>query len=214
MSSAARHGAGGGRIRRAAQRYVQAKGGSRRAATAAASGRALTGRLGGFLVDVVNRGAMEAVQSLGVQVVGQSVEAVLATILNALAPPGTTDDDATARRAADETLKDLFERYGVIDGGLDHLNRMNADGVRDALQCSVCSYVYQRWLLDLSKKIEERAITADRAVRLERDVKVYVKDLIQLSLSGRDVLRMDWKDRECQRFIQEVYEQAYELLGK
>ena len=116
-------------------------------------------------------------------------------------------------RATNETLTDLFERYGVIDGGFDRLNAMNADGVRDVIQRSVCSYIYQRWLLDLSKKIEERSISADRAVRLERDVKVYVRDLVQLNLAGRDVLGMDWKGTEGQRFTREVYEQAYDLLG-
>jgi len=196
---------------RAARRYVRAKGGSRRAAAASTGGRAATGRLGAFFADAATGGFTEAARSLGIEVVG--VESALATILNALAPAGTTDDDATARRATNETLTDLFERYGVIDGGLDRLNAMNADGVRDISQRSVCSYIYQRWLLDLSKKIEEHSVSADRAVRLERDVKVYVRDLVQLNLARRDVLGMDWRGAEGQRFTREVYEQAYELLG-
>jgi hypothetical protein len=138
---------------------------------------------------------------------------VLAAILNALAPAGTTDDDATARRATNETLTELFERYGVVEQGLDRLNSMDADGVRDAIQSSVGSYVYQRWLLDLSKSIEERSISADRAVRLERDVKVYVRDLVELQLADRDVLTMDWNGAEGRLLAQEVYEQAYALLG-
>ena len=99
MSSVVSGGGGGGRMGRAARRYVQAKGGSRRAAAAATGGRTATGRLGGFFADAARRGFTEAVRSLGIEVVGRSVEAVLATILNALAPAGTTDDDATARKS-------------------------------------------------------------------------------------------------------------------
>jgi hypothetical protein len=213
MSAAARAGGGRGRIRRAGRRYVRAKGGARRAAASASSGQASTGRLGGFLGNAVRTGFAEAARSLGVEILGRSVESVLAAILNAVAPSGTTDDDATARRATNETLTELFQRYGAIDGGLDRLDAMDADTVRDAIQSSVSSYVYQRWLLDLSKSIEDRSISAEHAIRLERDVKVYVRDLVELELADRDVLNMDWQGEEGRTLIRAAYEQAYTLLG-
>lgn len=82
-------------MRRAATRYVRAKGGARRAAAQARSGRASTARLGGFLSDVAARGFTEAARSLGLEVIGQAADVVLAAILNAIAPAGNTDDDAT-----------------------------------------------------------------------------------------------------------------------
>ena len=73
---------GGGSTRRlgvAGRRYVTAKGGAKKAATASAAGRATTAGLGGFLSNVANGGFAQAAQSLGLQtVVGQKAETVLA----------------------------------------------------------------------------------------------------------------------------------------
>lgn len=214
LTSVTRRGGSGGRMRRAATRYVRAKGGARRAAAQATSGRASTARLGGFLSDVAARGFAEAARSLGLEVIGQAADVVLAAILNAIAPAGNTDDDATARRAINETLCDLMQRHGAVDGGVEQLNALTADGVKNAIQSSVSAYVYQCWLLELSKQVEQNAVSADRAVRLEREVRVYVRDLVKLNLQDRDVLRIDWAGTEGRRFTQDIYEQAYGLLGR
>ena len=214
MSSVA---SGGGDTRRlgvAARRYLTAKGGARKAATASPAGRASTAGLGAFLSGVAAGNFAAAAQSLGLNaVVGQRAESVLATVIDAIAPAGTTDDAAIARRAATETLRELFEKYGVQQGGVEALNAMTASDVAEAVELSVAAYVYQRWLFDLSVKIEEHAVTEAEAVRLERDVRGYVKGLVKLRLDGREAVALDWKGPEGRGFVQGIYEAAYRLLG-
>jgi hypothetical protein len=214
MSAYASSG-GKGRLRNAARRYVRARGGSKRAAASATGGQAATAGLGGFLADVANRGFAEATTSLGLtNLLGQPVEAALAAMLNAIAPAGATADDITARRADADALAVLFQRFKAQEGGLAKLNAMDAGAVKDVIQVSVASYIYHRWLLDLGKRVEERAVSPKQAVKLEREVKEHVKNLVKINLHGRDVLKIDWHGAEGRQFTQQIYEEAYELLGR
>ena len=193
---------------------MTAKGGANKAATSSGAGRATTVGLGGFLSNVATGGVAQAAQSLGLQtVVGQRAKTVLAAVLDAIAPAGTTNDSAIARRAASETLRELFEKYGVEQGGIEALNAMKAADVADAVELSVAAFVYQRWLFDLSLKIEEHAMSEAQAIRLERDVKGFVKGLVKLKLNGAQAINLDWNGAAGRAFVQDTYEAAYRLLG-
>jgi hypothetical protein len=218
MTSAAKKGGSGsggtGRLRTAGRRYVSAKGGARKASSAAVAGRSATARIGNFVSDIASRGFVEAARAIGLQdTVGKKVDAVLAAVINAIAPAGTNNDDAIARRAASETLREIFEKYGVQESGLDALNAMTPADVTDTIELSVAGYVYQRWLFDLSQRIEQNAVSESDAVRLERDVKAYVSGLVKLKLDGKEAIQLDWKGAQGQKFVQDIYEAAYKLLG-
>jgi hypothetical protein len=137
---------------------------------------------------------------------------VLAAILNALAPDGADFDDVAARRTVDEALVAVFDRYGVLDDGIEMLNAMDAAGVEDAFRISVAEFIFQRWMLELGKRIEERAVSAREATRLEREVKAYVIEAVKLDLGGRDVLTTDWRSRESRDLIESIYREAYSFL--
>jgi hypothetical protein len=96
-----------------------------------------------------------------------SITPFVPAVANALAPDGATLEEAAARRATNEALAVLFERYEVGELGIENLNRLDADGAGLAVQISVSSFIYQRWLQDLGQRIEERAFTSQEAVRLE-----------------------------------------------
>jgi hypothetical protein len=214
MSSAAKKGGSTRRLRLAGRRYVSAKGGAKKATSTAIAGRAATARIGNFVSDVAARGFAEAARALGLQdTVGQKVDVVLAAVINAIAPAGTNNDNAIARRAASETLRELFEKHGVQESGLDALNAMTPADVTDTIELSVAGYVYQRWLFELSQRIEQHALSEADAVRLERDVKTFVTGLVKLKLDGKQALQLDWKSAEGKNFVQDIYEAAYKLLG-
>ncbi len=201
-------------FRTAARRYVSAKGGSSRAAAASTAGRSMTARIGGFLSDVVSRGFVEAARSLGIEnVIGQTVQVVLAAVINAISPSGSTNDDAVARRASSETLRELFEKHTVEQAGIESLDAMTPSDVAETVELSVAGYVYQSWLFDLSQKIEEHAVSENEAVKLERDVKTFVRGLVKLKLDGNKALKIDWNGAEGKTFVREIYEAAYSLLG-
>jgi hypothetical protein len=214
MTSAAKAGATAVGLGMAGRRYVSAKGGAKKASSAATAGRATTARIGNFVSDIASRGFDEAARAIGLQsTVGQKADVVLAQVINAIAPVGTNNDDAIARRAASETLRELFENHGVEQAGLDALDAMSPADVTDTIELSVAAYVYERWLFDLSQKIEQNAVSEADAIKLERDVKDFVKGMVKLKLNGDQALRLDWKGAEGKKFVQDVYDAAYKLLG-
>ncbi len=214
MTSATRGGGQSYQLQTAGRRYVSAKGGAKKAAETASGGRGATARIGSFISDVASIGFAEATRALGLQsIVGQKVDTVLAAIINAIAPAGANNDDAIARRAASETLRELFEKYEVQQAGLDALDAMTEKDVADSIERSVANYVYQRWLFDLSQRIEQNAVSETDAVKLERDVKDFVTGLVKLKLDGKKAVHLDWKGMQGQQFVQEIYDAAYKLLG-
>jgi hypothetical protein len=199
---------------KAGRGYVRALGGSRKAAGSARAAQRSSRALGRFLADVANRGIGPALQSLGLdRYVGQSPEIVMAAIANALAPEGSTREQAAARRAISDALKELYEKYSLQTGTIDSLNNMTAQAVVDALTGAVSSFIYRRWLSDLGLKIEQKAISHSQAVKLEREVKKYVRDRTRLDLKKIDVLKLNWKSDEAKALMKQIYTDAYSFLG-
>lgn len=202
-----------GRLRSAANRYVGARGGGRTAARSAQAGRTATTRIGGFLSGVASSGFTDTARALGLSaVLGRNVDQVLAAIANALAPEGATQEEAVARQAVNDTLSYLYERYGLADGDLTKLDAMDRAGVVEAVAVSVTAYVYHRWVQELGGKLEENAYTAEEAVRLERDVRAFIEETVQLDMTRIDPLTLDWGGPEGQRFVEQIFTDAYEML--
>ncbi len=208
--------AGGTRpaLRDAGSAYVRARGGSSRASAGASAGRRTTAALGGFLSGIVAQGVRPTLERLGLATLaGRDVQEVFAAIANAIAPSGASLEEAVARRATTEVLQDLYERYGVEADGIAKLDAMGIDDVRDGLQSSIASYVYHRWLEELGAKIEEKSVSATEAERLERDMKAYVRDVVRIDLTKVDVLKVDWQGDAGTRLMEELFAQAYAVLG-
>lgn len=215
MTRYARSGGGGGGsgARSAGSGYVRAKGGSRRAAAAATSGRAASRHVGNFLSSAVRSGIQQALASVGLKdVVGQSSERVLARLVDALAPAGSTKEEAAARRATIEVLEFLYERVIGEDGDLVALEQMNQETVEEAIERSVSGYIYNRWLEELGLSVEKGAVTEEKAVRLEQEVKTYVESCVALELGGKTPLDIEWGGRDGRRIIDQVYRDAYAVL--
>lgn len=204
---------GAGNIRKAAGDYVRARGGATRAAKAVSAGRAATAGVVNFLSDVATRGIGEALHNIGLgEVLGQPVEKVLAAIVNALAPAGANFDDAAARRTVSEALTQVFERFGVEEGGISRLNAMDATGVAEAFRVSVAEFIFQRLMCESGKSVETKAISDREAHRRELELKAYIVETVKLDMRGRDVLTTDWKSRQNQQVIENIYREAYRLM--
>lgn len=208
-----RYASNSGDLRRTARSYVRAKGGAGAAARSAVAGKRATARLGGFLSDVVRFGFRQAVENLGLRnTVGQPVEVVFAAIAQVLAPPGATLEEHIARRATNDALAAVFDKYCANTSGLEQLDRMDEEAVRDAVKDCVQNYIYQRWLQELGDRIEKHAMTAEQAIRLERDVKAYVKEAVKLDLGKIDVLNIDWSGPQIRYTMDSIYADAYSML--
>jgi hypothetical protein len=200
-------------VSRAGRAYVRAKGGARAAAGQAVHGRATAARAGRFFGTLASRGLGAALDALGLRTyIGRGAEEVFAAIANAISPAGATLEEAAARRAADEVLARLYDERVDADGDLADLERMTAEDVATAVRDVVSGYIYQRWLEELGKSIERGATSPADAVRLEREVRQYVRDIVQLDVPSDRVLTIDWEKPEGQALLQRFFEEAYSLL--
>lgn len=213
LTQSARAGGGRANVSAAGRAYVRAKGGSRAAASAATQGRATAARVGGFFGAILSGGLGAALDALGLRnYIGRAAEVVFAAIANAITPPGSTLEGASARRAADEVLAKFYDAVIEADGDLGVLEAMSEEGVADAVRGVITAYVYERWLEQLGKSIESGAVTAAEAVRLEREVKQYVRDIVVLDVTNDDVLAFGRDAHRTQEVIGRLFEEAYSLL--
>lgn len=202
------------RMRSAGRGYVRASGGSAAAARSARSGRAATGALGAFLSDVANRGLGTALRDLGLQAfAGRDADTVFAAIANAIAAPGASREEVAARQATNQALDKLSEELVSATGDVSRLEAMTPQDITAAIEASVSSYIYNRWLTDLGVKVEQRAVSAAQAVQFERQMKLHIEDTIRFDFTRIDPLRMNWKEAEGQAFIERIYTEAYSVIG-
>jgi hypothetical protein len=89
---------------------------------------------------------------------------------------------------------------------------MDATSVREAIEASVASYIYHRWLQELGIRIEHNTITASQAVRLEQQVKEYVEETVKLDFRDIEVLTLDWHGAQAAQLVERIYMDAYSLL--
>lgn len=208
-------GTGPRTLRPIVRNYVGASGGPSTAARSAGTGRASTGRLGGFLSAGVRGGfAAAAATILGLRnLVGHDAQFVLAAVVDAIAPVGALREDAIARVAMIETLTELFEQCDVEAGGIAALDALDADGVGQVIMLSVVNYVYTRFQQELVSRIELNTTSERVANTLIAQAKEFFASALRLDLAGVDVLSIDWQGAEGQRVVTRLYEAAYALLG-
>jgi hypothetical protein len=206
---------GGGKedFAKAGRKYVGALGGSRSASRTSRTGKSSTARLGQFLSSVGRIGLNETLERFGLSsFIGKEPEVVFTAISNALAPSGSSREDAISRDASNDALESWYERVISANGDLAALDRMDGQDIAKAIELSVSSYIYHRWLGQLEIIIEEKSMSDKEAVRLERDMKAYIFECVQLDMSNIDVLNMDWEGVAGQQFIDKIYTEAYEIL--
>ena len=156
------------------------------------------------------RSALERIGLGGI--VGQSAELVMAAIANALAPDGSSLETSVARKATTEVLETLYDRYVSDDNDISALEQMDSEDVRKAIEESVASYVFDRWLQELGLSIENGAISEHDAVRLERELKAYVRENVRLTLRDLDPPSVDWSGQQGRRIVDRPFQDAYSML--
>jgi len=196
------------------RKYVGARGGSRTAAHGASSGRAVTGAFGGFLADVIRDGITGAANRLGLgDFVGRDAEFVLASFIDLLAPAGALLEDAAARKALIDTTFEMFDRFNVQENGLEALNGLDVEGMKEIICLYVTNYVYERFLMEMANCIERGTLSEADANALTDQGKEFVEGEVRFDLSAIDVLTLDWQGDEGKGFVRSIYERAYSLLG-
>jgi hypothetical protein len=141
------------------------------------------------------------------------VHTVFAAVVDAIAPEGITREEVAAREAVCETLADLFGQFVVADPtGAALAQAMTPDGIRRAIESCVVAAAFNRWLDDLARQIESKAVSAAEALKAERDIHQYMVDTVKLDFADKEPLSIEWKT-DGQALIDRLYDDAYRMLG-
>jgi hypothetical protein len=203
--------AGKSRMRSATSRVVKAHGGSRGASSSATAGRSTAQALGGFLGNVARDGFSEAVKTLALGTfVGRDAAAFVNALVDALAPDGSLLEDAIARKALAETLATVIEKD--VDGSGTPFESLNRSGLVEVLRTYVAEYVTSRMLQIVGQRLTSGEISAKDAARTEADVRDFIRETADFTIDDA-VLDIDWMGRDGQAVVQQIFEDAYELVG-
>jgi hypothetical protein len=214
LASSGRTGSAAKRdIRTIGRTFVRAHGRARAATNASRSGRRTAVNIGGVLGDIARRGVAETFRRLGLETyLGQGPRVLLAALAEAITPKGALAEAAIARAAAVDALVDLFKRYDVEGRGAEALNALDSAGIAVTMQHFVAAYINGRLVNALSIKIEEEALSAQHAVRLERDIKEFVMQTVRLDFGEQDLKRLDWNSPEAVALVDRIVYDGFRLL--
>jgi len=201
----------GSSFQKAGRKYVASLGGSRSATRAASQGVRVGSKYASFLGGLSSRGIAETLESLGLSdFIGKSTEETCMAIANALAPIGSTNDEAIAREAMISTLDTLYLK--MQDNDITSLENLSSELVKETLIEYVSNYVFTKWMYELGSTIEKGSITEHEAVELE----VAVKDLIYAETTEQyrevTIESNTLQDVSTTKIIEEIFSTAYSLL--
>lgn len=202
-----------GDIRTIGRRFMRAHGRARAATNASRSGRRTARNIGAVLGSIARQGVAETLRRLGLETyLGQSPRVLLAALADAIVPAGALAEAAIARAAAVEALVEMFKRYDVEARGAEALNALDSAGIAATMQHFVAAYINGRLVNALSIKIEQEALSAQHAVRLERDIKEFVMQTVRLDFGEQDLARLDWTSPEATALVDRIVHDGFRLL--
>jgi len=112
-----------------------------------------------------------------------------------------------------ETLNMVFEEYDVGADGVTALDRMDSAALGEVIRLSVVNYVNARMQQELANRIERGTLPESEANRLMDEVRDFITEIVKLDFGGMDLVSLDWDGPQGRRFVDDVYEEAYRLLG-
>lgn len=207
-----RYARGTGSVSAAGRSYVRAQKGSHAAASSVRAGKNSLQRLGAFLADVSRNGLNNTLSQYGLQtLVGQNATSVFSGIAEHLLPPGNDFDEGIARQAIEDALEALFNKCEE-NGNYDCLDQLSSEDISGSIEKFATGYIYRKWLQELGSCIEKNAVSEAEALRLEKEIKVFVKDSVHRALQTVNPLSIDWNSNEGKSIIDTIYQDAYSFI--
>ncbi len=212
MSRYASRGSGQGSLARAGRAYIRAEGGARKAAQSVKSGKTTARKLATFFTTTARSDISQGLNSIGLgHLVGKDVETVFSGLIDTLLDNGVNFDENIAREAIGDALASFYKQCSE-NQNFKSLERLTEEQLKRAIEDFVSGYIYKRWLQKLGKCIERKDVSEIEAVKLEGEVKIYVRDLVKLELNARSAFSIDWNGDEGRQMIDSLYEDAYSLI--
>ncbi len=212
MSRYASNGSGKGGPARAGRAYIRAEGGAQKAAQSVKSGKITARKLAIFFTTTARSDISQGLNSIGLaHLIGKDVETVFSGLIDTLLDNGVNFDENIAREAIGDALASFYKQCSE-NQNFKNLERLTEEQLKRAIEDFVSGYIYKRWLQKLGKCIEKKDVSEIEAVKLEGEVKIYVRDLVKLELNTKSAFSIDWNGDEGKQIIDSLYEDAYSLI--
>lgn len=212
MSRYASRGSGQSGPARAGRAYISAKGGAQKAAQSVISGKSTARNLANFFATTAQSNISQGLNSIGLgHLIGKDVDTVFSGLIDALSGNGEDFDENIARQAIEDALTSFYEQCSE-DQNFESFKHLTPEQLKSAIENFVSGYIYKRWLQELGNCIERKAVSETEAVKLEVEVKIYVRDLVNLELDSKNILSIDWNGDEGRQMVDSLYEDAYSLI--
>ena len=212
MSRYASKGSGHGGPAKAGKAYIRAEGGAKKATQSVKSGKTTARRLAAFFTTTARSDISQGLNSIGLShLIGKDVDTVFSELIDALLDNGVNFDENIAREVMDDALGFFYEQCSE-NKNFESIEHITPEQLKRTIENFVSGYIYKRWLQKLGKCIERGAVSEDEAVKLEAEVKIYVRDLVNLELDSKDIFSIDWNGDEGKQVIDSIYEDAYSLI--
>jgi len=196
--------------------YVQAHGGSRRAAQRMSAASRTGAKLGGFLAGVQREGLTQTLVNVGLgDLVGQPAPSVLRGLVDYLVGPGSLLEEDIVRWALFDYQDEIFsacEGYEELDAALSQL--IETESIAAILKRFFGFCIYRRFRTHLAEHLMKVASSARAAKRLLKDIKEFIFSKLDVRTHGQDPMQIDWRRAEGENLSQEILASVWRVFGE
>jgi len=170
--------------------------------------------LGGFLSRVGEVGLSQALQEEGLShLVGRSASEVSGALLDEMAGPGSTLDNAAARLALADVRDELLAGAETFEDVETKLKQaLDQSGLFLILAMFFGHYVFERFCRDFyedwMKKIGE-----SKAAQKLKEVKDYIESSLRAKLAGKKIGKINWKSAAGVQLSDSVLKETLEVFA-
>ncbi|MBK8059525.1 MAG: hypothetical protein IPK33_17205 [Gemmatimonadetes bacterium] len=145
----------------------------------------------------------------------------LTKLVDTLSPDGALTEDVVARTALIATLEDLEGHLEVEKAGLNALEQITPELIRDLLVGFVTHYVYERVLAALADQIATRSLDAARTREVEREAWRYLEEAVRADLPRRmsglreppKLVTTRWDGVAGRKFVDRLFAECFDVLS-
>ncbi len=178
-----------GGAKKAASAYVKAAGGASNAKNASKSGIRTARNIISFFGGISDSNFKSTLQKNNIQYEGRSSTEIFDDIVNAIAPSGSTREEAISRQAIIETFVELFSRD---DFDITTLDSFNGDTLKNMLQIYVRNYIYTSIIDAMGHSILKNCRNnPDRAITIESEMRDYIKSVVDIEFQEKSFNHVD-----------------------
>lgn len=201
-------------FRSAAKSYVRNGGGAKGISKSIISGKKTGVRLGSLLFSFSNNGVGNTFREyFKLDFDGLSLESAINKIVDFLSPHDGTVEDSITTDAVTEALYEIYKDFDLSNKDLSVLDNITNENIKDILTSYASSYIYSKWINEIGIVLENKEISETQIVKIERQMKEFIKDSIKLEFSEIDFKNEStFEKNEIKRIMDDVFETAYQSL--